>query len=205
MSSKAAKKGEKAEYVIKAPPYFAERTLGITSSDDPKKLLNRTVKTSLYTLTDDPTKQYILVKFQIVNVDGNVAETIFYGHEYDREFLRSLVRRGTSKIDGYYNVETRDGYRLRVQCTVFTHNRVRSGKKTSIRHIMREVVEASAKKLELGQFAQEIVLGKTASDIYNAVKKILLPRHVGVVKTKVLAKPQLSAADKGLAAGQPQS
>jgi small subunit ribosomal protein S3Ae len=205
MSSKAAKKGEKAEYVIKAPPYFAERVIGVTMSDDPAKLLNRTVKISLYTLTDDPTKQYILVKFQIVNVNGNVAETIFYGHEYDREFLRSLVRRGTSKIDGFYNVETRDGYRLRVQCTVFTHNRVRSGKKTSIRHIMREVVEASAKKLELGQFAQEIVLGKTASDIYNAVKKILLPRHVGVVKTKVLAKPQFAAASEGLAAGQPQS
>ncbi len=205
MSSKAAKKGEKAEYVIKAPPYFAERTIGVTMSDDPAKLLNRTVKTSLYTLTDDPTKQYILVKFQIVNVDGKIAETIFYGHEYDREFLRSLVRRGTSKIDGYYNVETRDGYRLRVQCTVFTHNRVRSGKKTSIRHIMREVVEASARKLELGQFAQEVVLGKTASDIYNAVKKILLPRHVGVVKSKVLAKPQLTVAKEGLAAQQPQS
>ncbi|MEM0482439.1 MAG: 30S ribosomal protein S3ae [Nitrososphaerota archaeon] len=205
MSSKTSKKGEKAEYVIKAPPYFAERTIGVSMSDDPSKLLNRTVKISLYTLTDDPTKQYILVKFQIVNVDGNVAETIFYGHEYDREFIRSLVRRGTSKIDGYYNVETKDGYRLRVQCTVFTHNRVRSGKKTSIRHIMREVVEVSAKKLELGQFAQEVVLGKTASDIYNSVKKILLPRHVGVVKSKVLAKPQLASTDERMAVEQPQS
>ncbi|MEM4289087.1 MAG: 30S ribosomal protein S3ae [Nitrososphaerota archaeon] len=203
-SRKPAEKGAKSEYTIMTPSYFAERTIGVTLSDDPSKLLNRTVKVSLYTLTDDPTKQYILVKFQIVKVDGNIAETIFYGHEYDREFLRSLVRRGTSRIDGFYNVETKDGYKLRVQCTVFTHNRVRSGKKTSIRHIMEEVVETSAKSLELGQFAQEMVLGKTASDIYNSVKKILLPRHVGVVKSKVLAKPQPQASVEGVAAQQPQ-
>jgi len=181
---------EKSEYIIKAPSYFGERTLGITTSDDPSKLINRTVKISLYNLTDDPTKQYILIKFQIVRVEGNVAETIFYGHEYDREFLRSLVRRGTSRIDGYYNLWTVDRFGLRVQCTVFTHRRVRRGKKTAIRHLMRHVVEEAAGRLELGQLAQELVLGKTAADIYNTVKKILLPRHVGVVKSKVLAKPQ---------------
>lgn len=188
-AKKPSVKGAKTEFLIKAPPYFGERIIGVTFSDDPAKLISRTVKASLYNLTDDPTKQYVIVKFQIVNVRDSIAETIFYGHEYDREFLRSLVRRGTSKIDGYYDVTTVDGYRLRVQCTVFTHARVRSGKKTTIRHLMREVVEASAKMLELGQFAQELVVGKTASDIYNSVKKILIPRHVGVVKSKVLAKP----------------
>ncbi|MCS7145505.1 MAG: 30S ribosomal protein S3ae [Nitrososphaerota archaeon] len=199
-SKKPAAKGVKSEYIIKAPPYFAERIIGVTFSDNPSKLLNRTLTVSLYALTDDPTKQYILVKFQVVNVEGNVAKTIYYGHEYDREFLRSLVRRGTSKIDGYYNVETMDGYRLRLQCTVFTHNRARSGKRASIYHIMKEIVESSAKKLELGQLAQEVVVGKTASDIYNAVKRILIPRHVGVVKSKVLAKPLTTLTEERPAA-----
>ncbi|MEM0445427.1 MAG: 30S ribosomal protein S3ae [Nitrososphaerota archaeon] len=199
-SKKAAAKGVKSEYIIKAPPYFGERVIGLTFTDEPSKLLNRTTKVSLYTLTDDPTKQYLLVKFQIVRVTGNTAETIFYGHEYDREYLKSLLRRGSSRIDGFYDVETADGYRLRVQCTVFTQKRARSGKKTAIRHIMNNVVKAESKRLELGQLAQEMVLGKTASDIYNELKKILIPRHVGVVKSKVLSKPQQIAATKEAAA-----
>jgi ribosomal protein S3AE len=54
---------------------------------------------------------------------------------------------------------------------------------------MERVVKEAAARLELGQLAQEMVLGKTASDIYNSVKKILIPRHVGVIKSKVLATP----------------
>ncbi|MEM3449937.1 MAG: hypothetical protein QXP38_13895, partial [Nitrososphaerota archaeon] len=71
-----------------------------------------------------------------------------------------------------------------------TVKRETSGKKRIIRRIMKEVLEASSSKLTLDQFAQELVLGKTASDIYNSVKKILLPRHVGIVKSKVLSLPQ---------------
>lgn len=201
-SKKPVARGAKSEYIIKTPPYFGERVVGKTFTNDPSKLLNRTVKVSLYNLTDDPAKQYLIVKFQITNINGNVTETIFYGHEYEREYLRSLVRRGASRIDGFYDVETTEGYRLRLQCTVFTQKRARSGKRTIIRHIMRDVVENAAKRLELGQLAQEIVLGKTASDIYNSLKKILIPRHVGVVKSKILAKPQQVAVDRQAAAEQ---
>jgi len=40
------------------------------------------------------------------------------------------------------------------------------------------------------QLAQEMVLGKTASDIFNLAKKIVLPRHVGIIKSKVLKIPE---------------
>ena len=90
---------QKEEYVVKAPPYFGERELGITFADDPQKVIGRTVITSLYNLTDDPTKHYLLVKFKIVRVNGRYAETVFYGHEYGREYFRSLVRRGTSMVE----------------------------------------------------------------------------------------------------------
>jgi small subunit ribosomal protein S3Ae len=184
----------KSEYVIRAPSYFGNREIGTTISDDPSKLIGRTVKVSLYNLTDDFSKQYMIIRFKIVRVDGNQAYTVFYGHEYGREFLRSLVRRGTSRIDGFYNLRTLDNVVMRVQATVFTLKRETTGKKRLIRHIMKDVLESSASKLTLDQLAQELVLGKTASDIYNAVKKILLPRHVGIVKSKVLSLPTETVA-----------
>jgi ribosomal protein S3AE len=46
----------KSEYVIRAPSYFGNREIGTTISDDPSKLIGRTVKVSLYNLTDDFTR-----------------------------------------------------------------------------------------------------------------------------------------------------
>ncbi|MCS7142706.1 MAG: 30S ribosomal protein S3ae [Aigarchaeota archaeon] len=179
----------KREYVIMSPEYFGKRELGTTVTDDPGKLVNRTVQVSLYNLTDDFSKQYLLIKFKVIRVRDSIAETVFYGHEYGREFLRSLVRRGTSKIDGYYNLETVDGGKFRVQSTVFTYRVLRRGKRTQIRHVMERVLKETASRLTFDQLAQELVLGKTASDIYNSITKILLPRHVGIVKSKVLSLP----------------
>lgn len=192
MSRKAAERSKtpKELYVIRAPSYFGNREIGTTLSDDTSKLIGRTVKVSLYNLTDDFSKQYIIIKFKIVRMNDGEAQTVFYGHEYGREFLRSLVRRGTSRIDGYYSLKTIDNVAMRVHSTVFTIKRECAGKKRMIRHVMKEVLESSTSRLTLDQFAQELVLGKTASDIYNVVKKIILPRHVGIVKSKILSLPK---------------
>jgi ribosomal protein S3AE len=55
---------------------------------------------------------------------------------------------------------------------------------------MGEILEKSAQGLALSQLSQEMVLGKTASDIYQEVKKIIALRHVGVIKSKVLKVPE---------------
>lgn len=179
----------KDEYVIRAPRYFGERELGYTYADDPAKLIGRTVTVSLYTLTDDITKQYMLVKFRVVRVNGRYAETVFYGHEYGREFLRSLIRRGTTMVEGVFDVTTLDGFGLRVYGVVFTNRRIRRGKIVDIRRTMRSVFEDAASRLNHDQFAIEMVLGKMGSDVVNQVKRILIPRHVGVCKSKVVALP----------------
>jgi small subunit ribosomal protein S3Ae len=56
---------------------------------------------------------------------------------------------------------------------------------------MQRIVEQKAGELTFDQFAQEMVLGKIASDIYNEAKKIAPLRHVGVRKSKLLRKPEI--------------
>ncbi|MEM0349460.1 MAG: 30S ribosomal protein S3ae [Candidatus Caldarchaeum sp.] len=179
-------KKPKKTYEIYAPPYFGGRWLGSTMADDPSKVLGRVLRTSLYAITDDFTKQYMLLRFRVIDVKDSVCNTIFYGHEYGREYLRSLVKRGTNKIEYIFDVATKDGFVIRVYPIVFTTSRISSSKKKAIRKIMREVLEETAANLSHDQLAQELVLGKTASDIYNRVKKIVLPRHVGVYKSKII-------------------
>ncbi|MEM1942861.1 MAG: 30S ribosomal protein S3ae [Candidatus Caldarchaeum sp.] len=187
MSKKTSEpKKPKKQFDIYAPPYFGGKWLGSTMADDASKVVGRVLKTSLYAITDDFTKQYILLNFKVVDVKDSACQTVFYGHQYGREYLRSLVKRGTNKIEYIFDVSTVDGFRLRVYPTVFTSSRTSSSKRKAVRALMMKVVEDVASKLTHDQLAQELVLGKTASDIYNQVKKIVLPRHVGVVKSKVL-------------------
>ncbi|MEM3173849.1 MAG: hypothetical protein QXU02_03080, partial [Candidatus Bathyarchaeia archaeon] len=126
---------------------------------------------------------------QIIGLDGKRALTIFKGHEYSRDYLRSLIRRKTTKIDGIFDVITKDGYKLRVAACAFTTTRIKTSQEREIRAIMKKIIEEKAQTLSFDQFVQEAVLGKIASDIYNNAKKVAPLRHVGIRKTKLLSSP----------------
>ncbi len=176
----------KAWYTVLAPPYFGNVELGSIPADEPEKLLGRVIEATLYDITGDFAHQYMKIYFQITRIEGKTAHTMFKGHEYSRDYLRSLVRRRTTKVDGIFNVTTKDGYRLRVAVCAFTLSRIKTSQETAIRKVMAKIVEEKSKALTLDQFAQEMVLGKIASDVYNEAKKIVPLRHVGVRKSKLL-------------------
>lgn len=180
---------DKDWYTIVAPPYFGGTDLGSVPSDDPSKLVGRVVDATLYDLTNDFAHQYLKMFFQVSEVEGKTARTIFKGHEYSRDYLRSLVRRKTTRIDVILNVITKDSYQLRLAVCAFTLARIRTTQEHAIRAIMKRIVEEKAKILTFDQFVQEVVLGKIASDVYNKAKKIAPMRHAGIRKSKLVSQP----------------
>jgi len=176
----------KTWYMVTAPPYFGNTELGSVPAGETEKLIGRTIDATLYDVTGDFSHQYLKMYFQINEVDGKTAHTIFKGHEYSRDYLRSLVRRRTTKVDGLFNVITKDGYNLRVAITAFTLSRVKTSQEKIMRTIMTRIIKEKAAALTIDQFAQEMVLGKIASDIYNEAKKIAPLRHVGIRGSKLV-------------------
>ena len=184
----------KSWYTVLAPPYFGNVELGTVPAAEPEKLIGRVIDSTLYDVTNDFAHQYLKMRFQITEVDGKTARTMFKGHEYSRDYLRSLVRRRTTKVEGIFNVTTKDEYKLQVAVCAFTLSRINTSQEQAIRGIMRKIVAEKAAVLTMDQFAQEIVLGKIASDIYNEAKKIAPLRHVGIRKSKLITQslqPQL--------------
>lgn len=171
------------------PNYFGNVELGAIPADDPKKLFGRVLDATLYDITNDFAHQYLKMYFQVTEVDDKTAKTVFKGHEYSRDYLRSLVRRRTTRIDAVLNVTTKDNYKLRVAVSAFTLNRIKTSQEVAIRSIMRRIVGEKAAVLTFDQFAQEVVLGKIASDIYNEAKKVAPMRHVGIRKSKLTSQP----------------
>ncbi|MFQ6065152.1 MAG: 30S ribosomal protein S3ae [Candidatus Bathyarchaeia archaeon] len=184
---------QKSWYTIKSPSYFGGVELGTLPSDDPSKLVGRIIDATLYDVTDDFSHQYLKMYFKVTDVEGKTAHTIFRGHEYSRDYLRSLVRRRTTRVDGIFNVTTKDGYRLRLAVCALTLSRIKTSQEKAIRMVMKRIVEEKASTLEFDEFVQESVLGKLASDIYNEAKKISPLRHVGVRKSKLILQPPIAA------------
>ena len=185
----------KSWYMVIAPPYFGNVELGGIPADDPEKLVGRVIDSTLYDITGDFAHQYLKMYFQINEIEGKNARTIFKGHEYSRDYLRSLVRRRTTKVDGQFKVTLKDGYNLRVCISALTLSRVKTSQEKIIRAIMDKIIKQKAANLTIDQFAQEMVLGKIASDIYNEAKKIAPLRHVGVRNSKLIMQlaPQIKA------------
>jgi len=183
----------KSWYTVMSPPYFGGSELGTVPSNDSSKLVGRIVDATLYDITDDFAHQYLKMYFRVTDVEGKIARTVFKGHEYSRDYLRSLVRRRTTRVDGLLSVTTKDGYQLRLAVCAFTLSRIKTSQERAIRVIIKRIVKEKAAVLTFDQFVQEVVLGKIASDIYNEAKKIAPLRHVGIRKSKLTLQPAVAA------------
>ena len=194
MSSKSKQMRDKwrgkAWHMVIAPPFFGNVELGAVPAQEPEQLIGRVVEATLYDITGDFSHMYLKMFFQINEIDGKTAKTLFKGHEYSRDYLRSLVRRRTTKVDGLFNLTTKDGYKLRISVSALTLSRIKTSQEKIIREIMDRTVKEKSSGLNLDSFVQEVVLGKIASDIYNEAKKVAPLRHVGIRKSKLLSSPE---------------
>lgn len=179
----------KAWHMVVAPPFFGNVELGSVPAEEPDQLIGRVVDATLYDITGDFSHMYLKMFFQINEIDGKTARTLFKGHEYSRDYLRSLVRRRTTKVDGLFNLTTKDGYKLRIAVSALTLSRIKTSQEKIIRDIMERTVNEKSAALNLDSFVQEMVLGKIASDVYNEAKKVAPLRHVGIRKSKLVAAP----------------
>jgi len=175
--------------MIVAPPYFGNVELGAVPAEEQNQLIGRVAEATLYDITGDFSHQYLKMFFQVNTIEGKTARTLFKGHEYSRDYLRSLVRRRTTKVDGLFNLTTKDGYKLRISVSALTLSRIKTSQEKTVRKIMDKTIKEKSAALTLDQFVQEMVLGKIASDIYNEAKAVAPLRHVGIRKSKLLAAP----------------
>ncbi|MDG6901049.1 MAG: 30S ribosomal protein S3ae [Nitrososphaerota archaeon] len=181
----------KSWVTVHASPSFGDAPVARIPLTDVERPGGRVVETTLYDiLKQDPQHYNYKLFFQVDKVDGEDARSVFKGHEYSREFLRSLIRRGSSMSDFIKEYKTKDGYKVRVYCMALSQGKMNSSKKHDLRLIMDRVIGERAANLTYDQFAQEMVLQKVASDVYNEAKRVTHLRHVGIRKSKLVSRPE---------------
>lgn len=181
-------------YNIEAPAYLNRVVVGSTLAGDPALLVGRNVETTVGELTNDMTKNNTKVILRINNVVGEVATTDLMGHELTTDYVRSIVKRQTSRIDANIEVKTKDGFVIRVKPTCFTIKRARSSQMMAIREMMVDIVKKRASEADFETFMQEAILGRLSAAIYRQAKFIYPLRRVEIRKTQVEAMPAAAPA-----------
>jgi len=174
---------------VLAPELFNNISLGTVPADDPDMLIGRVMETTLYDVTGDISQVHVKLYFQIIKVEGDKAYTWFKGHELARDYMRSLVRRKSSKIQGIFDITTKDGYVLRITIVALTSYRCKSSQKRAIRRIMRDYITSRAPELTLAELVSETLSYKISNEIAEHARKIYPIRRVEVYKTKLLMVP----------------
>ncbi|HEX5904988.1 MAG TPA: 30S ribosomal protein S3ae [Candidatus Nitrosocosmicus sp.] len=181
---------DKQWIVVNAPPAFDQVPLNYIPISDVNNAKGRVIENTLYDmLKQDPTQHQTKIFVQIDRINAGIASTIFKGHEYAKEFLRSLIRRGSSMINFVDEYTTSDGYVFRVSVTAFSQRRINSAKKHEIRLSMDRLLREKIPTLSLNDFVKEVTMGKMGAEMMEEAKKIAIIRHVGVRKTKLISSP----------------
>ncbi len=177
---------QKEWYDVYAPKMFEESFIGSVPSASPDTVKNRVIETILYYLTDNMSDISTKLRFKITSVAQTKCTSQFYGHDTTRDYIRSMVRRGSSRIDGMFNITTANGVKMRISVSVFTNGRAKASQQTTMRKIIRDVLNEHAKAENFAKFVHGIVFGRIAQNIFNIAKEIYIIRECRVRKSKVL-------------------
>ncbi len=186
---------EKRWVTVNAPDSFNNVPIGYVPITDDENASGRVLEVTLYDiLKGDPSQHQYKMYFQLDKVEDDKASSIFKRFEYSKEFLRSLVRRGSSKVNFIIDVKTKDGYIFRIKVIALTHRQLNTSRKHALRLIARDIINKTIPEMTIDQFVQATCYGKINSDIMAAAKKVIRIRHVGLEKVKLIR-----TADKEIA------
>ena len=178
---------DKRWVTVHAPSSFNNVPIAYVPITDDESAVGRVLEVTLYDiLKGDPSQHQYKIYFQINKVDGDKASTIFKRYEYSKEFLRSLVRRGSSKINFIIDIKTKDGYIFRIKLLALTHRQLNTSRQHALRLIARDVINKTIPEMTIDQFVQATCYSKINSDIMAAFKKVIRVRPVGLEKVKLI-------------------
>lgn len=180
-------------YSIVAPGLFNRAKIGETLADDPSKLIGRSVEVTLQDLTGDFRMMHIKLKFKIVDHSTSEAFTKYMGHDLTSDYIRRQTRRKRTKMEGVFDIGTKDGFRVRLKPMAISDKRIQSSVQYEIRKKMREVVEEAGSNHTFSELTSLVLTSDRDRALVSAILKGCRPiyplKRVDIRKMEVISSP----------------
>lgn len=191
-------------YQVTAPAAFSHKPLAETLADEPEKLLGRRVEATLFDLTGDMKQMHIKLTFQVSEIADRNAKTVFDGHTMTSDYVRRLTRRGATKIPAVFDLQTKDGSRIRAKPFAIVDRRCQTTQAQAIRKVMEEHLKKSAEQNTLSGFLADVLVGDLTTRMYKDARKIHPLRRIEVAKTEVLKAPAVEMDETPIVKDEPE-
>ncbi len=172
----------KSWFKVHVPDNLGKAYIGDTIANDAESVVGRIMQATLGEITNDYAKQHIKMHFKVANVTGDAAYTEFVGHEVTRDYLRSLIKRRSTRIDCLVPIVTKDGKKVRLTISCYTLARANVSQIHAIRNAIASNVQAQAQAWDLNTLVNGIVGGEISRDVFKVVKALYPVRRIEIIK-----------------------
>jgi len=175
----------KSWFKVYTPDNLGKAYIGDTIAGDVDTVKGRIMQATLGEITNDYAKQHIKMSFKVAEVTGDAAYTEFVGHEVTRDYLRSLVKRRSSRIDCHVQLVTKDTKKVRLTISCYTFARANIAQEHALRNAITAALTAQAQAWDINALVNGIVSGEISKDLFKSVKTLYPTRRVEIIKSKV--------------------
>ena len=174
----------KKPYTLLAPENFERQEIGSTVASDEKHLIGRTVNVTLGQLTNDRSKNYLNLIFEVYDIKGDKALTRFKNFYIPVGYLRSKVRKKTKKVDTITILQIGE-QKVRVKIMALSRYKISDVQRRNIKTKVAEVLTEHAGD-NLDKLVQQTLFGKVGTEIYKKIKAVCPITRVEVHEIDVL-------------------
>jgi len=181
-------------YSIYAPEMFNRAKIGETLSDDPAKMLGRTIEVTLQDLTGDFRMMHIKLRFRVVDHSTSDAFTRFVGLDLTSDYIRRQTRRKRTKMEGVFDVTTKDGYRVRLKPMAISDKRIQSSVQYLIRKRMETVIDEAGAGHTFSELTSMVLTPDKdkglVNQILNQCRSVYPLKRMDIRKMEILSMPE---------------
>lgn len=176
----------KKKYRIVAPESFGNKEIGVTFASDEASLIGRTITVSLSELDGEYAKAHYRIKFRIIKATESEAKTEFAGQYIVQEYIRSLVRKRSTRVDAVVDVMTKDNLRVRLKFLAIGLSRMQKMQRTAIRKKLEELAKENAGKRTFDELMKELIFGRLLSAMHRDCNKFYPLKKLELRATELL-------------------
>ena len=185
VSTKKVKK--KKWFPVIAPTFLSSKVLGESLLAESSEMKGRFMTMNLMNITGDPKKQTVNLQFRIKNVREGQGITEVIKYELLSSAVKRLIRRGRSKVDDSFIINTAEG-KIIIKTLTITNGTVFKSIQNKLRMTIRGILKEVIPKNSFEKNVEELLRGAIQKDVKNKLSKITPMRTFNVRVLKRVVK-----------------
>jgi small subunit ribosomal protein S3Ae len=184
----ASKWKKKKWYSILAPDIFNNKELGQTTVFEKAKVLGKSLKVNLMTLTGEVRNQNVNIRFKVHDIKEDKANTEITGYILSPSFIKRVVRRRQSRIDGAYKLKTKDNKEIVIKPLFITKNLTSRSESAAIQELALDILTKLSRNTVYNDFVKSIIFYRLQLDLRRRLSKIHPLKTCEIKKMELIVK-----------------